>query len=305
MQTIYVLGSLNIDLFITTDRIPEKGETINGYNFFISPGGKGANQAVQAAKLGAQVKMIGNVGDDHYSEIIKNNLIKYNIDIKNLSYSKNTKSGVAIIINSNNDNRIITDPGANKLVNSNKLDEYINGDKNDVLITQFEMSDEVIYKGLKIAKQKNMITILNPAPFRNILDPIYQYIDYLIINQTEAFQLTNIYPNTLEQAKQIYEMLKLKGLKKLIITLGSSGSIYIDELNIITQEAYKVNVKSTVGAGDSFIGTFAYGILNNISLKSNLKYCSAAASIVVANNETQQAMPNLDEIKQFLKAKNK
>ena len=162
MKDIYVLGSINMDMVITTPYIPAEGETLTGSNFFLNGGGKGANQAVAAAKQNVTTYLIGNVGNDIFGEDLIKNLTNYNVKSKYLNKLSNTATGVAMIIIHNNDNRIILDGGANHKISLSQIDEALKEAKeNDIFITQLENNIDAVIYGLKQAKEKNMITIFN------------------------------------------------------------------------------------------------------------------------------------------------
>lgn len=297
---IYVLGSINVDLVITADVLPDQGETIRGRNFMINAGGKGANQAVAASMLGAKVNMIGAVGNDEFKDVALNSIKNSGVNILNIKQKPST-TGVAVIIKNNNDNRIILDSGSNFKLNINDLKEGLkNATKNDVFITQFEINEDVLYEGLKMAKEKEMITILNPAPAKIIDDQMYELIDYLVINQSEAKLLTNIYPNNLEDSKKVFEFFKNKGIKNLIVTLGSKGSVYLGEETLYI-DSYKIKPIDTTGAGDAFIGSFAYSLINKMSYKEGLNLSNATSALVCLKEGAQKAMPTINEVKIFMK----
>jgi ribokinase len=169
-----------MDMVITTPYIPKEGETLNGENFFLNGGGKGANQAVAAAKQNTKVYMIGSVGNDIFGNELIQNLNNYNVDISHLYKLPNTSTGVAMIIICNNDNRIILDGGANHKISYIQIDEALNNaTENDIFISQLENNLEAVVYGLKKAKEHNMITIFNPAPAVKLHKDVFDFVDYL------------------------------------------------------------------------------------------------------------------------------
>lgn len=297
---IYCLGSINVDLTITTDRIPNKGETLAGTNFIINSGGKGANQASAAAKLGADVKMIGVVGNDQFKDLTLNTLKKANVDVSNIVVDEHYTSGVAIIIKNDNDNRIILDGGVNMKISKEVIDKGLEtSESGDIFITQFEINQEATLYGLKQAKDKGMVTILNPAPAREIPLEMYQLVDYLVINQSEAELLTSIYPSTKEEAVRIGEIIKPKGPQNVIVTMGEKGAVLING-NIHFIKSHKIKVVDTIGAGDAFIGSFAYGLTRGLKHEDILKLSNATSALVCLKEGAQEAMPSLEMVNAFL-----
>lgn len=296
---VYVLGSINIDLVINTDRIPNKGETISGHHFMINSGGKGANQAIAAAKLGADVKMIGAIGSDPFNEIAKTALKEGEVDTTYVKTSM-TNTGVAVIIKCENDNRIILDGGSNLCITDEDIEHGLSeAGENDLFISQFEVNNDAVLYGLKLAKAKKMITILNPAPVKPIQDDLYPFIDYLVINQTEAELLTGIYPTTTDDVVKISEMLKAKGTKNIVVTMGEIGAAMITDA-VYFENAHQIEVVDTVGAGDSFIGAIAYGLTEQMTEKELLKLGNATSAIVCMHDGVQGAMPSLQDVQIFL-----
>lgn len=303
-SNIFVLGSINVDLVISAPVFPKQGETITGKDFLINSGGKGANQAVAASKLGGNVSLIGAVGNDQFNEIALKEVKLSGINTNNI-IEKNSTTGVAMIIKHDGDNRIILDSGSNTLITKEDLINGLEDAKdNDIFISQFEVNEDAVYEGLKIAKSLNMTTILNPAPAKIIKDEVYKDIDYLVINQSEALLLTNIYPNDYSDTAKVYEYFKSKGLKHLIVTLGSKGSVYLGE-EVFNTNAYKIIPVDTTGAGDSFIGAFAYGLSNKMNPKDNLELANATSALVCLKAGAQQSMPTLIEVEKFIEERRK
>ena len=301
MKNVYVLGSINMDMVITTPYIPSEGETLTGSNFFLNGGGKGANQAVAAAKQNVNTNIIGNVGDDIFGTDLINNLNKYNVDTTFLNTVTGTPTGVAMIIIHNNDNRIILDGGANHKIQQYQIDNALKMAKeNDIFITQLENNIDAVIYGLKTAKYKNMITIFNPAPAKTLNETIYNYIDYLILNETECEILTNIYPEDNTLINEIYKKL---GVKNLIITLGSKGSLLVKDNEIYAIKPNKVNAIDTTAAGDTYVGVFASQLAKGITEIDALNYASIASSLTCLKEGAQQSIPYEHEVKEYIKKK--
>jgi ribokinase len=268
MNKIFVMGSLNMDLSISSDVFPKEGETLIGYNFITNPGGKGANQAVAASKLGAKVIMLGAVGNDFYGKELIKNLAKNKIKTKYVK-TIDGSTGVAVIVVNKGQNRIILDSGVNFKYD---FEDYKNilkkeAKTGDYFITQLETKIENVVKGINFAKQLGLITIFNPAPAYELPLDIYKSIDYLICNETEAFILTDISPDNEQNILKIMEKFINLGVKNVIITLGKNGSVYFDK-GIQYIPAIDVKVVDTTGAGDTYIGAVAVELKKGSKLPS-------------------------------------
>ena len=302
MNKIYVLGSINMDMVITTPYIPEEGETLTGSNFFLNGGGKGANQAVAAAKQNIPTYLIGNVGNDVFGSDLINTLLNYNVETSFINKISDTSTGVAMIIIHNNDNRIILDGGANHKISLTQIDEALEntGDK-DIFITQLENNLDAVIYGLKKAKEHNMITVFNPAPAKKLPGTIYETIDYLILNETECEILTGLYPNDENDIKKIFHQLNVKNL---IITLGSKGSLLVKNNEIIQISPNKVTAIDSTAAGDTYVGVFASQLVKGKTEIEALNYASVAASLTCLKEGAQQSIPYEQEVDDYLANKN-
>lgn len=299
MQKIYVLGSINMDMVITTPYIPAEGETLSGSNFFLNGGGKGANQAVAAAKQNVKTYLIGNVGNDIFGKDLINNLSDYSVDTTYIHKLNENSTGVAMIIIHNNDNRIILDGGANHKVSYQQIDEALSSAKeNDIFITQLENNFDAVVYGLKIAKERKMITIFNPAPAKHLPQDIFTYIDYLILNETECEILSGLYPENESAIKQVYDKLSVNNL---IITLGSKGSLLVKNDEIIKISPNKVDAVDTTAAGDTYVGVFASQLVKGVSEIDSLNYASIASSLTCLKEGAQQSIPYEKEVLEYIK----
>ncbi len=296
---IVVIGSINTDLVITTDRMPKIGETISGSGFSVNCGGKGANQAVAAAKLGGNVSFIGAVGNDANGEISLNNLTKNNIDVSCVdAVERNT--GVAVITVCNGDNSIILDSGANDMVTKEVIDKNINLIKSaDIVVMQLEIPLETVTYAAKTAHESGVKVVLNPSPVKEIPTELLENTDVLVLNETEAHFLTGVYPNTWETQKKCMDILKKTGVKQVIITLGGDGSVYNDGDKIIHCNAVKTNVVDTTAAGDTFIGALCMNFDKPISYAVN--YATVASSITVSRHGASESIPTKVEVDEKFK----
>lgn len=293
MKNIYILGSINIDLVITTPYVPNKGETIIGNNFFISPGGKGANQAVAIGKLGGNVFIGGCIGNDEFGQIVLKNMLSNNVNVDSVKHLENCNTGIAFIILSDSDNRIIIDTGANSLVTYAEVNNLLSSaQRDDIFLTQLEIPIDVVGYALKYAKSKGLYTIVNPAPANKEILSYRNYIDLLIPNETELQIISEE-----EDINHGVDKLTSMGFKKIVVTLGDKGYLYKDLRTKFYSAGNKVKAIDTTGAGDCFCGSLAYKIACGSNIYSSLEFANKAAAISVTRNGAQNSYPNIHEIK--------
>lgn len=296
-KKIFVLGSLNMDLTINTARFPEKGETVTGSDFLINPGGKGANQAVACGKLGAEVYMLGTVGDDLFGEKLITSLSSYNVNVDGVLTSDKNPTGTAIIIIENSDNRIIINAGANADQNIDFISNYLleKASPGDILITQLEIPVDVLIHAYQVAKHIGMYVILNPAPVVDLPQKIFQYVDLLIPNEIEVMKITKIKPTTknFNKIRQYFANLQVN---HVLVTLGENGSCYLSPDGIKFYNAYKTTVVDTTAAGDTFIGALAVKLANGVAIDEAIDFASRAAAITVSRYGAQQAIPTINDL---------
>lgn len=285
MRTIYVLGSLNADLSITTEKFPVEGETVNGHGFKVGCGGKGLNQAIAAAKLGGRVKFCGKIGKDSFGKEMKKSLRINKVNTFHVKSVSGVQSGVASIVLNNNNNRIVLDLGANLKISIKDIDSFLfMAKKGDVFVAQLENNISAIAYALKAAKEKGMITILNPAPANVEIKQALSYVDYLIPNETEYNVLKNF----------------ISKETNLIITKGENGYEYHSNKNSFSEVAPKVKVVDTTGAGDCFVGAFAYMIASGRPVdKGTLDLVTKIASISTTRFGSSVSSPTMDEVNEF------
>lgn len=282
---ITVIGSMNMDLVTITNREPALGETVLGENFLTVPGGKGANQAVAAAKLGASVKMIGCVGDDLFGEQYINHLKGHQINIEHIRSLKNEKTGIASITVWNNDNKIIVVPGANKRITPEMVESHREEIlKSSWLLLQFEIPLESVERALEIAAEGHVNVIVNPAPYHDIPENWIDKITYITPNEAEANQLFSAFTN------------KEALLSKLVITKGKDGAEYFDQGERVSIPALKVDAIDTTGAGDTFIGALAVALSEGLPLKESCQFAVKAAGLSVTKLGAQAGMPSRSDL---------
>jgi ribokinase len=300
---IVVIGSLNMDMVVRTNRAPNAGETLIGQAFALSPGGKGANQAVAAARLGAEVSMIGRVGKDTFgSEMLE--IIKHEgIHIEHISVSETEATGVAsIVIEEDGENRIIVVPGANIdlfVDDIQALESVIS--QAEMIVMQLEMELSMSEHAIAIAHRHGIPVILNPAPARVLKDEMLAQVPYLTPNETEAGILTGMTVDSLETAEQAARVLLQKGVKNVIVTLGSKGALIVNAEGAKSVPGFPVKAIDTVAAGDSFNGALAQQLVLGKTLEEAVSFANAVGALAVGKEGAIPSLPHLSEVEQFLK----
>ena len=297
MAKVIVFGGINMDLFAYIPRSTREGETITASSIEFYLGGKGANQAVAASRLGAEVAFVGTVGKDEFGEKLIRMISSENIDTS-LINSKAGQSGTALInVLENSNNEVISYPGTNKLTQHAYIDEGSLSEA-EIIICQMEVNEEETFNLFKRAKQKNCKTILNLAPYKKIRSEILTLTDVLIVNETEFSELSGIELNLINEDINIDIINSPESLKSidLIVTLGKRGVLIFSKGNKTFIAGEQVKAIDTVGAGDCFVGAMSYGILNGKDLLSASKFANKVASISVTKKGAAASMPFLKDI---------
>jgi ribokinase len=281
-----------MDLTAYADVLPEPGQTLAGQLFTTGFGGKGANQAVMAAHCGAQVHFIGKLGDDVFGKAIADNFVKVGINSQFVETSS-TPNGVAHIwVDGNGENRIIIIPGANHEIEVTKAVEAINSIQDlAIVVAQCEIKQEVTLAAFKAAKARGVTTILNPAPYQQLSAELLELTDWLIPNETEFRELHGSLPSDDEILKSF------RPGKNSIVTLGSKGAVYISaDGQIHHAPAPQVTAVDTTGAGDAFVGSFAYALSSGKDALEAMKFGIKIASLSVTRKGAQSSYPHQAEI---------
>lgn len=300
-MNIFVIGSMNMDLTVTVPVLPQKGQTVAGEGFFTTAGGKGANQAVACAKSGVVTYMAGCVGQAFGADLI-HALQQYGVNTQYVARKGHVSSGVAVILVNNADNRIVIDHGANACVDNALIDEALNSAQaGDYLVVQLEINVSAVEYALKTAKQKGMVTILNPAPACPLSDGVFGYCDYFTPNQTEAQFYMGIYPDGDDSALACCEALLKKGVKNVIVTLGEQGSFAYCGGNVYKQNAFLVKAVDTTAAGDTYIGAFTASLSAGETVPQAMRFATAASALAVTKRGAQVSIPAREEVLAFLK----
>ena len=288
-----------MDLVVNVETIPKAGDTVLGSDVENFAGGKGANQAVAAAKAGGRVSMMGKLGSDAYANDLLSGLQKAGLDTA-LVFRETGSSGIAFItIDAQGENMIVVSSGANRKITPNDLDK-INFEDYGYLLLQLEIPIEVVKKALRIAKAHNLKTILNVAPAQTLSTEMITNTDYLILNEGEAALLAKTQVFDKASAKKAAKKLIASGANSVIVTLGADGLIWQSQESSGELAAHKVRVIDTTGAGDCFCGTFAVALSENKNLKAALEFANAAAALATTKKGAQPSLPSREEIEKLL-----
>ncbi len=302
MSDILVVGSLNADLVVRAPRFPAPGETIQGEDLAIIPGGKGANQAVAAARLGADVAMIGRVGADSFGANLIENLKQNHVDTTRVTRDETAATGTAVIVvDSHGQNSIILSPGANAKVKPADVDPASFLDPK-LLLLQLEIPTETVLHAARLAKESGLRILLNPAPARELPDELLALADFIIPNETELSLLTGKTVSDLRSTETAARSLVTREAQTVIVTLGANGALIVNKDGAKHIPSFKVNVVDTTAAGDAFIGGFAVALLDGQSLEDAVQYASACGALAVTKFGAQPSLPTADEVEQFVKA---
>ncbi len=295
MKRIGVVGSINTDIVCNTDNLPQVGETVFGKDFLISFGGKGANEAVACARLGASTNLLACVGDDMFSKNAVAHLQEEGVHITAVKQIKNAQGGIANIIVCNKNNQIIVIPGANALLDENYVRKYANRIKECAIVGgQFEIPLESLLLVSRICKENNIKFVLNPSPIKEYPEELFENATFVIVNEIEL-QTVKGY-----NKKDPMSVLK-KYPNKLIVTQGGDGVNFSDGEQIYNIPAIDVNVVDTTGAGDTFLGSFMVGINNELSIRDSIYFANVCAGLKTTKLGAQTGMPKLSDVKKYIK----
>lgn len=329
MGHVVVLGSINMDVSIECDRVPHEGETINGSHLLMSPGGKGANQAVAAARAGACVQMIGAVGSDAFGSVLCKSLAQADVATQLIAVTPGS-SGVAVVLRSHQNNRIIIEHGANYALDETRALRDLNAalTPNDVLLIQFECSKSLVEAAITAAHAKGCRVIVNPSPARSMSRELIGACDVLCLNETECEQLFGITPTidengTCPEARALQEVAKRicavvqDGVSEkntpnnvpcssscsLLVTLGAAGSMRVTSQNVMYQPSFAVHVQDTTAAGDTFVGYLAACLAADMPFEQAQLRASYAAALATTKVGAQLSIPTKQEVEAYFSTK--
>ena len=298
MKKILVIGSLNMDTVIETPRIPAPGETIMGKSVKLVPGGKGANQVYTIGKLGGNVSMIGAVGDDSFGDMLINNLKSVDVDVSGIERISGGTTGQAFIpVDENGENSIIVIGGTNGQVDETLLKKHESlMDACDIVVMQQEIPLPTVMAAKEMAVKKGKTVIVDPAPAAAMPDEFWRDIDYMKPNETELGILVGRELHTQEEYKAAAKEMLEKGVKHLLVTLGSKGCLFLSEEEEEFIPVVKVKAVDTTAAGDCFTGAFAVALSQGKTEREAVSFAQKASAIAVTRKGAQTSVPTLEEV---------
>ena len=309
--SIVVVGSLNMDLVVRAPRMSAPGETLFGSDFHTIPGGKGANQAVAAARLGGQVTMVGRVGDDAFGPTLIHGLAQAGVETRFVQRDTGAATGIALIVlDASGQNSIIVASGANMRLTPDDVSaaETVIASASAIVL-QLESPLAAVERALALARQHRVATILNPAPAQPLSNRLLKLVDFLIPNETEMALLTGTPVDdhslragqALVAASSAAGRLRTMGAGTVIMTLGSNGALLVCD-ETLHLPAYQVPVVDTTAAGDAFVGAFAVALAEGRPVIEAVRWANAAGALAVTKLGAQPSMPTRAELEAFLDA---
>ncbi|MGB5712839.1 MAG: ribokinase [Waterburya sp.] len=307
-MTVVVFGSINLDLVVEVAHLPVKGETVIGDRFYAAAGGKAANQAVAIAKLGAKVSLVGQIGDDNFGETLIEGLQAAGVNTDGITVNPHTYSGIAsIVVDQEGANTIACAAGANNLVREKELEQFKKIlPQAKIALLELGIPIATVLNAARLAKAHDCLLILDPAPvIANLPEELYSLIDIITPNEIEASQLVGFTVDGVTTARQAASFIHQMGVKHVIITLGSQGSLYSNPQESCWVKPIPVPVVDTVAAGDAFNGALAVALASGKTLEEALQWATVGGALAVTKTGAQSSLPNKDSFQQLLSKQTK
>lgn len=301
MKRLVVLGSINMDIVAQVKQHPRHGETVVSKDLQFIPGGKGANQAVAARRLGSNVSFIGKVGEDLFGKQLSDFLKTENLKLENLSKSTESPTGTAlVIVDKDSENIIIVSPGSNQKLSPEDTGNVVVS-SDDIALATLEITEQAIEPLFKKVREEGGVTILNAAP--GIKNNLFSLADYLIVNETELafFAKAETIPKTNDDIVSAMRKIRSSNKQVVITTLGKKGVLALENNSVIELSAHRVKAVDATAAGDCFVGAFATALSENKNLKAALEFANAASAISVQKLGASVSLPRRSEVDSFLK----
>lgn len=299
MSDILVVGSLNADLVVRAPRFPAPGETISGGDLATIPGGKGANQAVAAARQGVRVSMLGRVGKDNFGDFLLANLQANQVDTTLVQRDDAATGTAIIVVDANGQNSIVLSPGANGQVRPADVDPA-SLPRPKLVLLQLEIPLESVIHAAAVGRGLGARVLLNPAPARPLPDELIAQTDFLIPNETELSLLTGQPVTDIASAESAARTLLAKGVQTVIVTLGANGALVVTPEKTTHVPPFHVDVVDTTAAGDAFIGGFSAALLRGLALEEAVRHGNACGALAATQFGAQPSLPTAEEVNKFM-----
>ncbi|PZM66284.1 ribokinase [Paenibacillus dendritiformis] len=300
-MNIVVIGSFMMDLVVRAEQAPKAGETVMGHAFARFPGGKGANQAVAAARLGGRVTMAGMLGRDEFGREMLAVMQREGINTDHILFSESDPTGIgSIVLEANGENRIVVVPGANLRYSGQELhgiEDLIRSAS--ILVMQLEMDPGMTEEAVALASRYRVPVLLNPAPARPLSGSLLRQVTYLTPNEAEAELLSGIPATSIDGAQAAGRALLHAGVRHVIITMADKGALIVDDGGIAVIEGYPVTPVDSVAAGDSFNGALAVRLARGDSLREAVRFANAVGALTVTRPGAIPSLPTLNDVEQF------
>jgi ribokinase len=298
MSKILVVGSANADLMIATPKLPHPGETVRGHDFLVAPGGKGANQAIAAARLGGDVSFIGSIGDDDFGRRIRTSLLDSGVDTTYVCVRPSSSTGVALVLSeTSGENMIAVAAGANDFLLPADIDAAADAiAEASIVVCQFESPAATIERVIKVANACRVPVLLNPAPARQMGDELVDGIRFLVPNRQELADLTGLPTDSVDHVEAAAKTLLFRGAQTVIVTLGREGALRVTVDGARVFPAPVVDAVDTTGAGDTFVGGFAAEWCRTSDVDAAVLFAQRAAAYSVTSRGAQASMPWLSDL---------
>lgn len=302
MRDICVVGGINMDLVVQVPHIPRPGETVHGGAVSRFPGGKGANQAVAASRLGASVALVGQVGEDAFGAELLETLAAAGVETSAVRRVSRTATGVALIaVATDGQNAIVVAPGANMVWEAAAIagvERAVAGCR--LLVVNLELPPAVVAGAIRAARRGGARIILNPAPYRKGDEACFGEVDILVPNQVEAASYARVDPDAVRDWGAVGQRLREFGSRAVVITLGSEGSAIIDDTGAARVPGFAVPVVDTTAAGDAFVGGLAASLLRDLALRDAVRFANACGAMAVTRAGAQPSLPRREEIEYLM-----
>lgn len=303
MPRVFVFGSINMDMSIACARMPRAGETVQGDGFLLNAGGKGGNQAVAAARMGAAVEMIGAVGSDLFGSRLKALLSEAGVGTSQVRLLEAEPTGVAAITRVDGDNRIILGAGANHALGAAEVSaslDALGATPNDIFLAQLEADNDAVFAAIEDAHARGLYTALNPAPARHLPEGLWDAVDFICLNETECEAISGIMPHDAATERVALEALAARGPRVVAITLGGRGSRVLADGRLLEAIPPAHEVADTTCAGDTYIGAFIAALAGGASVDDALALATAASALATTVLGAQQSIPAYEDARALI-----